>query len=181
VVGAVHLTVSRAGSTLPGVTAELVELGAMHFSFAGFAAATFAGCVLERSRHHGRATLAAAATVGGAAIVGIGHLTARPIELVGATTMSAGVVALGLLAWSIAPPRSAARILLRIAAVGVLVPMALAIQYAWNLTSGTPHLPYETIARIHGTLNAFAFSIGGLLAWRLLPRPVSRSGRPSPP
>jgi hypothetical protein len=81
------------------------------------------------------------------------------------------VALIGILSWSAAPPRTGARILLRLAAVAVVVPMVLAVQYAWALTTGGTHLPYETIARIHGTLNAFGFSIGALLAWRLLAPP----------
>jgi len=182
VVGAVHLTASRAELALLGVDIQLVELGAMHFSFAGFAAAAIASCVLRHSPRPRLASVAATATIGGAALVGVGHLTIRPLELAGAVSMAGGVTLIGLLSWSLAPRGSAARILLRIAAIGVIVPMAMAVQYAWALTTGTPHLPYATIARIHGSLNAFAFSIGGLLAWRLLVpigsrSPVSRSGR----
>ena len=44
----------------------------------------------------------------------------------------------------------------------------MALQYAWALNTASAHLPYETIARIHGSLNAVAVSLGGLLAWRLL-------------
>lgn len=168
IVGAVSLVASRSAVFPFGLTPALTELGAVHFSYAGFAATVIARCVLARSPHAVGAAAAAAATVGGAGLVLVGHLTVRPLELAGAISMTAGVVTIGVLSWSLGPPRTAARVLLRIAALGVIVPMALALHYAWSLTVGTPHLPYETIARIHGSLNAVAFSLGGLLAWRLL-------------
>ena len=82
--------------------------------------------------------------------------------------MTVGLGAIGVAAWSVAPPHTFARILLRVAALSVILPMVLALQYAWALTTGGSHLPLAAIASIHGTLNAFGFSIGGLVAWRLL-------------
>jgi hypothetical protein len=168
IVGAVSLVANRSGTTPFGLSRELVELGAVHFSYAGFAATVIARCLFERSPHRHAAAAATVATVGGATLVLVGHLTIRPFELAGAIAMTIGVVMIGILSWSLAPPRSIPRVLLRIGALGVIVPMALALQYAWALNTGTAHLPYETIARIHGSLNAVAFSLGGLLAWRLL-------------
>ena len=167
VVGATSLTLSRAQLPFLSVPPPLIELGAVHFSYAGFAAAVIAGQLL-RHHHRSPASVAAAAlTVGGATVVLVGHLTIRPLELAGALAMVGGVALIGALSWSAAPPRTAARLLLRLAAVAVVIPMVLAVQYAWAITTGGSHLPYETIAAIHGTLNAFGFSIGALVAWRL--------------
>ena len=171
VVGAVALTLSRAQLTYLGVPPELVELGAVHFSYAGFAAGTIAGQLLRRHPST-TSSVAAVATVGGAVVVAVGHLTVRPLELVGASSMTIGLATIGIATWSLAPPRSVARVLLRIAALSVILPMALALQYAWSLTTGGAHPPLAVIASIHGTLNAFGFSIGGLVAWRLLARPL---------
>lgn len=167
VVGAVSLTLSRAQLTVLAVPAELVELGAVHFSYAGFAAATIAGQLLRR-RPSATTTVAALATVGGAFVIAVGHLTVRPLELAGAVSMTVGLAVIGMSAWSLAPPRTATRLLLRLAALSVVVPMALALHYAWSLTTGSAHLPLATIAAVHGTLNAVGFSIGDLVAFRLL-------------
>ena len=53
--------------------------------------------------------------------------------------------------------------------------MGFALAYSWALTTNSLHLPYETIAAIHGSLNAVGFVACGLLAWRL----TGRRGRPT--
>ena len=181
VVGATSLTLSRAELPFLSVPPQLIELGAVHFSYAGFAASVIAAQLLRHHHHSLPSVVAALATVGGATVILVGHLTVRPLELVGSVVMVSGVALIGVLSWSAAPPHSAARLLLRVAALAVIVPMILALQYSWALSTGGVHLPYDTIARIHGTLNAFGFSIGALVAWRLLARPTVDEALPVEP
>ena len=173
-------TMTQAGVTALGITPELIRLTAVHLNFAGFGATVIAAQLLadarRRDRHRRAAGVAAALTVGGAMVVAIGHLTARVIELAGATSMTAGVILIGVVAWSAAPRRSAARVLLRISAGAVVGSMGFAVAYAWSLTVGADHLPYATIAATHGSLNAFGFTLCGLLGWLA----IARHHRPDP-
>ena len=182
---ALHVTMSRADITYGGIQAPLVELAGVHFTFAGFGATTLVACLVAATegRRRQAALLAAGALVGGCVLVGVGHLTARPVELAGTVAITVAVITIGALSWNRAPRRSPARILLRVSGLAVLAPMAFALAYAWALTTGSVHLPYETIAAIHGSLNAVGFVTCGMLGWRLRarrPSPVlrARSGRP---
>lgn len=168
------ITMTQAGVTAFGITPELVRLTGVHLNFAGFGAAVIASQVLDSSRrrdqHRRAAALAASLTVGGAMIVAVGHLSVRVIELAGATSMTVGVILLGVLSWTAAPRRSVARILLRVSGLSVLGSMGFALAYSWSLTVGASHLPYATIASVHGTLNAFGFTVCGLLGWLAMAR-----------
>ena len=98
---AAHITMSRAGISFAGIAPPLVELGGVHFTFAGFGATTLAACLVAASQGR-RLAMAVAATValiGGSSLVGLGHMTVRPIELVGTGAVTIGVVTLGALGW----------------------------------------------------------------------------------
>ncbi len=188
---ALGITASRASRTVFSIPPELIELAGVHFTFAGFAASAIAARVLgataaTRDVHPGRdraARVAALATVGGCATVGIGHATVRAIELVGSSAMTIGVVLVGVVAWIVSADPAVARtsrILLRASALSVLGSMGFALAYAWALTTGADHLPYETIALVHGSLNAFGFALCGLLGWRGLAMAPRRLAAPPP-
>ncbi len=174
---ALGITASRASLTAFSIPAELIELAGVHFTFAGFAATAIAAQALAATSvtrvahpHQQRiAILATIATIGGCATVGIGHATARVVELLGASAMTIGVILLGVVAWLVSKDRTVSRrtrVLLRVSALSVLGSMGFALAYAWALTIGADHLPYETIALVHGSLNAFGFALCGLLGWR---------------
>jgi len=167
-VAALHIALSRAGVTFGTVPLALVELGGVHFTFAGFGATTLAACLVAATGARRQfAELAATAVIIGSSLVGLGHLTVRPLELAGTVAVTAGVVAMAALGWNALPRASTRRILLRLSGLAVLAPMAFALAYSWALTTNSVHLPYETIAAIHGSLNAVGFVACGLLAWRL--------------
>ena len=178
------ITMTRAGVTAFGITAELVRLTGVHLNFAGFGAAVIASELVRSARRRGThrraADTAAMLTVGGAMVVAVGHLTVRVLELVGATSMTAGVIAIGVVSWRMAPRRSAARVLLRVSGLSVFGSMGFALAYSWSLTVGADHLPYATIATVHGSLNAFGFTLCGLLGWLAIARHHPPAGRVAP-
>jgi hypothetical protein len=91
------------------------------------------------------------------------------------------VITLGLASWSVAPAGTAARWCLRSSALSVWVTMGFALAYAGALTVGSPHLPYAVIAAVHGTLNAGAFVLAGIVGWALVERTPSPADLPDPP
>lgn len=165
VVAALAFAASRGGITPFGVDEPIVELTAVHFTYAGVGALTLAGAVSRR-----RTTLRAAAvalTVAAPPVVAIGFLTHHPLpQIGGAVLMSAGVwLVAGLQlreAWTGTTPR---RTLLTISGAAPWVPMVLAVAWATSLYVQVPALSIPDMARTHGVLNV-VFVIAGLLARR---------------
>ena len=89
----------------------------------------------------------------GSATVGLGHLTLRPVELVGTTLVTIGVLALAALGTTTFEPGTVNRLLMDISGLAVLAPMGFALAYSWALSTGSDHLQYETIAMVHGSLD----------------------------
>ncbi len=58
-----------------------------------------------------------------------------------------------------------AKALLGASALSVGAPMVLAVFWAAGQHYDVPVLDVPAMARIHGTLNAFGFSLAGLLGW----------------
>ena len=111
----------------------------------------------------------------GDVVVALGHVTLRPVELVGTTIVTGAVIAMGVLAWHAFPRGTVGRLFARLSAVAVVAPMGFALAYSWALTTHSAHLSYDTIAGVHGSLNALGFVGCGLCAWRLGAKPVGSS------
>lgn len=173
VVGAAWLVVDRLGWQPLGLDRALVTLTAVHFHIAGFATSTIAARTAAVSVDPApRLTaLAVAGVVVGPATVAVGFAAYRPLQLAGAVVLTAGIY---VLAWllvrhvRVEPP--AARGLLVGAAVVVVLPMALAVQWAAGAVLGTPALGVPAMARTHGLANAFGFALPALVAWHLARR-----------
>ena len=175
---AVHFVLTRAGVTYQHINAELIELAAVHFTFAGFGATTIVTSLVSASidRRRVLASAAGAALLVGDAVVAVGHVTARPVELVGTTIVTAAVFGMGMLGWQAFPTGTLGRLFARLSALAVVAPMGFALAYSWALSSGSSHLSYDTIAAIHGSLNAVGFVACGLYAWRVGAKPVGSPG-----
>jgi hypothetical protein len=173
-VGGGWLFLSRAGLPPGGFSPAIVELTAVHFHFACFAATLLAALTLARLP--GRPAMQRFAALGsylmivGTPLVAIGiALVLKPLALAGAGLLASGVVivvAVTVLAVVPAAPKLA-RILLTTSALSVFLPMALAFLYTARPLLGTPALGLQEMAATHGVLNSLAFSVLGLLGWRL--------------
>jgi hypothetical protein len=173
-VAAAHLVLSRAGVSYAGIRPDLIELAGVHFTFAGFGATTLAACLVASATDRRRtlAVAAGATLVIGDCVVALGHISWRPVELVGTTIVASAVLLMGALGWRAFPTSTLGRVFARLSGLAVVAPMAFALAYSWALTTDSAHLSYDTIAAVHGSLNAFGFVTCGLLAWRLGERPV---------
>jgi hypothetical protein len=99
-------------------------------------------------------------------------ITVSPLlAMVGALVISAGLFLLALLVliW-IVPSLSSfsARFLLILSSVSSLVAMVLASLYAYSIFARTLIIDIPHMAMSHGILNAFGFSLCGLLAWAIV-------------
>jgi hypothetical protein len=180
-VGAGWLVVSRAGLRLGGFSPAIVELTAVHFHFAGFAATLMAARTLSAltGRHRAGQIAAAGAylMVGGTSIVAIAIAFAlQPPALVGAALLASGVILVAAVTVISVVPRAPriARLLLTTSAISVFLPMILAVLYTARPVLGTPALSLQDMAATHGVLNSLAFSVLGLVGWRLV---TAGSGR----
>lgn len=179
--GAVWLLLSRAGIAPLGLSPIIAELTAVHFHFTGFAATLLAALVLtslrgERGTSRQIALLASLLMIAGSPVLAAGWGTSfHVLQVAGAILVATGVTATAAVLFF----RSAslvestlARILLRLSALAPPVPMVLAVEYSAGHVFGFPTLDIQAMALIHGDLNAFGFSLLGLVGWS-----IGRSGR----
>lgn len=178
--GAVWLILSRAGIRPLGLDPQIVELTAVHFHFTGFAATLLAGLVLiglgeERGIWRRSALGAALMLVLGSPVLAAGWGTpVHVLQVLGAILVAGGVIASSVIAFfratTLADSRIA-RVLLRVAAAMPLLPMVLAVEYSVGHIFGFRTLDIQTMALIHGNLNAVGYSLLGLVGWS-----IARSG-----
>jgi len=171
VVAAAAFLLSRAGVSLLGIGEPIVELTAVHFTYAGVGAVTLADAVA--TGRFGR--LALLATASAPPIVALGFLLAHPLPQVGgAVLMSAGVLLVAALQLRDATVGSTVgstvgtggrRVLLALSGLAPWVPMVLAVAWASSLYWDVPALSVPDMARTHGVMNV-VFVVAGLLARR---------------
>jgi hypothetical protein len=171
-VGTSWFVLSRLGARPLGYSGQIVELTAVHFHYAGFAAPTITATLLrwleaENSRFHflGHLTLWVVLLATPTTAVGITFSPA--IGVVGAVMFTAGLLAVAVM--TLSQVRSGvgrrAGLALSVSSLSVVVAMALGLLYALGQWFGTPAPNVSTMARTHGVLNAFGFCFLGLLGW----------------
>lgn len=171
VVGATWLVASRLGLRPVGIGEPIVELTAVHFHFAGFVAALVAArtCEVAGPRAPRWAAAGALSTIIAPPFVALGFTTEWwPFQVGGALLLSIGLWTVAGLTLAVVMPRTAnrsAKALLSISALAVAGPMVLAVFWAAARYVEVPALDIPAMASIHGTMNAFGFSLAGLLGW----------------
>jgi hypothetical protein len=176
-VAAGALAQSRAGLTSAGIREPIVELTAVHFTYAGAAALALA------ARARGRASLALVAAA--PPVVALGFVTRHPVPQVGGAVLMAlgvcGVAALELRrAGRDHPLGRCRRLLLGASGLAVWAPMALAVSWAAAQHAGLTALPIPGMILAHGVPNAVGFCLCGLLATRPPQRRTLRGAHGQP-
>jgi hypothetical protein len=165
-VAAVAFACSRGNVSLLGIGEPIVELTAVHFTYAGVGALALAGVVGRTHRTAG--AVAVVLTVSAPPVVALGFLFEHPVPQVGgAALMAAGVLVTA--AMQLSDARRAAgpsRVLLVVSGLAPWIPMVLAVAWAASLYADVPALSIPDMARTHGTMNA-VFVLAGLVARRL--------------
>jgi YndJ-like protein len=159
---------------LLGFSKPIVLLTAVHFHFAGFGACTVAVIRMKRAQSDAQRLWAARIAVvilGASPLVAIGHLTIGAIELLGGLLLTVGIWSAAAIGWKQASGQTKViRVLMIMAALAPVIPMLFAIQYGLTRVTDLNQIPFNTIALIHGGLNAFGFLGANLLAENLLQR-----------
>jgi len=171
-VGAGWLVVSRMGLRPMGFSAVIVVLTAVHFHFAAVAGPVFASRVIRALEGGARrvAAVAGLTVVFAIPVVAAGLTVSAELALVGAVLLAGALLTLaGLVVWKVRPRlvSRAARVLLVISAISLLLSMPLAVLYQWGQVTGASMIDLEWMIRLHGFANAHGFATCALLAWVL--------------
>lgn len=176
-VGGAWLVASRLGMRPMGIQEPIGLLTAVHFHFAGFAAATIAAATLgfaERRGAYRWLKVVVLVVAGMPYVVAAGFVISPALKMGAAVLFSVSVAGLAIAVRGCGrrAEDGVARVLLQIAAIAVFAGMVLSGLYAIADFKGSDALTIPQMARTHGILNAFGFCLVGLLGWL-----VENSGR----
>jgi hypothetical protein len=175
-IGAAWLVASRMGLNPMGFEEPIVLLTAVHFHFAGFAAALLArsaGRAVAESRASGlTAALSRIVTAGvliGPGLLAIGFVAGPRVKLAAALILALSEVGLAIsFVFTLKfVDRFSAQLLLTISAASIAFSMALAAVWAVGEYPLQQFVNLDQMERFHGTVNALGFTLCGLLGWIL--------------
>lgn len=182
-VAGLWLVVHRLGIQLLGYGDTIILLTAVHFHFAAYAAPLLAGLAGRRLSQFAGVSRVFKFTpiliVAGTPLVAAGISFSPALAFAGTLMISSGLVLLAVLVagWILPSMESIpGRVLLLISTVSCLPAMALACIYAYSIVFKQLLIDIPQMAMTHGILNAFGFSLCGLVAWCLVD-PESSSAR----
>jgi hypothetical protein len=185
-VGAAWLEASRLGIEPLHFQEPIVLLTAVHFHFAGFAAPLLArsiGRAFVSPKPH-RAIEIVYRVVATIVLLGPGLLAAAFVinprfKLLAALVLSASEIGLAaLFFWALCRIQGfAARLLIGVAAASVIFSMVLSALWAIGEYPLQPFVGLGEMARLHGTANAFGFTLCGLIGWTLGAKPGLAKGK----
>ena len=173
-VGACWFLASRIGWRPIGFHEPIVLLTAVHFHYAGFAAAILVRSLARVSSRSAIRTLlfpaAAAGALAGPAFLAAGFVIGPRVKLAAALLLAVGEILLGACMLLSIPgvAEIGARVLLGVSAASVAAAMCFAALWALGEFPRQPFLDIARMAAWHGSLNAFGFSFCGLMAFSLL-------------
>ena len=172
-IGATWFLASRLGLSPIGFHEPIVLLTAVHFHYAGFAAAILVRALARVSgRGDFRAPIFSAAAAGalaGPAFLAAGFVIGPRVKLVATLMMALGEILLaGCFLVSVPGVNEiGARVLLVVSAAAVMASMCLASLWALGEFPRQPFLDITRMAAWHGSLNAFGFTFCGLTAFSI--------------
>lgn len=177
-VGAVFLFASHAGLSPIGFREPIVTFTAAHFHYAGFAAPTVLGCVGRLAHAYGAPTsrayrVGAITVVAGIPLTALGITFGPAIERVAGVLLASGMLVASVhgiaTAVRLRDRSTAARVVLALAFLGLVVPMGLAATFALTGSAGrggqlSEVVPLAAMIRFHGAVNALVFALPALVA-----------------
>ena len=168
-VGGFWLVVSRGGIRALGFQEPLVLLTAIHFHYAGFAAASYAGAAAGLVGKRPLYRWAAAGIVAAPPLVAAGFVFSLWMKVSAAALTAVRLTILSMLVLqSLAGAgRGIARALLAVSAGSVVAGMLLECVYAAGEVADAEWISISQMAVTHGVLNGLGFALCGLLGWSL--------------
>ncbi|MFN2513789.1 MAG: YndJ family protein [Pyrinomonadaceae bacterium] len=181
-VASAWLLVHRLGIQLLGYGDTIILLTAVHFHFAAYAAPILAGLAGRRLSQFAGVSRAFKFTpvliTAGTPLVAAGISFSPALAFAGTVMISIGLVLLAVLVagWILPSMESIpGRVLLLLSSLSCLPAMLLACIYAYSIVFKQLLIDIPQMAMTHGILNAFGFSLCGLVAWCLVNRDNSRA------
>ncbi len=167
-VGAVFAVTDRLGIQPFGFSTTIILLTAVHFHFAGFVL-PLAGALAWTRRPSRRLEVALGAVVVGIPITALGFFGLPLANWTGAILTAGGGFGIGIATLAVARSmaKPSAVVLAVIAGASLLIAMPLAAIYATGTLTGAAWLGIDTMARVHGGLNALGFALPVIVAWTL--------------
>jgi YndJ-like protein len=173
-VAAAWLVAFRGGNNF-GYGPTIAELTAVHFHYAGFAAVMMSALVLKALTGASVRMRRVAAGAGllvmfGTPITATGVATGTALlTVIGPVVLATGILTMSAITAFVVAPRmrSRARWLLTLSAAGVVIPMFLGVDYAAAKVFPIPAMDIQTMALVHGDLNALVFALLGFAGWML--------------
>jgi hypothetical protein len=170
IVSGTWLVASRLGLQPIGFQEPIVLLTAVHFHFAGFLSAVFAGLTYERlreTRWSKPLRVALASVVAGPGLLGLAFLVGPKLKLAAAILIVVGQfgLATGMIRVAFGKVNSIARAMLIFSSGCVVAGMVLAASWALGEFPLQAFVELGRMERVHGTLNAIGFGICGLIGW----------------
>ncbi len=175
-VGGAWLVASRLGLNPLGFQEPIVLLTAIHFHYAGFAAPLLArssgrAILGQRARRVGGALfrLVMTGVIFGPCVLAMGFVVGPRVKLAAALILAACEIGLAISFVFVLNrlARLSAEALITIAAASVAFSMALAAVWAIGEYPLQAFVNLDQMERLHGTANAFGFTLCGLLGWIL--------------
>jgi len=184
IVAGTWLVASRLGLQPVGFQEPIVLLTAVHFHFAGFLSAVFAGLTYERLRETRWSKPLGVLLIGvviGPGLLGLAFLVGPKVKLAAVILIVVGQVGLasGMIRVALGNVNPVGRGLLLFSGGCVVAGMALAASWALGEYPLQSFVELGRLERIHGTLNAIGFGICGLLGWMNAPKKSLRPEGPS--
>lgn len=178
-VGGAWVAADRLGMQPLGFSADIVQLTAVHFHYAGLVLPVLAGCILQRFPANRLARWAGWGILAGIPLVAIGITGAQlgvgqAGEAVAAIVLgSSGCVLAGFQLVLVVESKvqRATRVLWTIGSLAFVFGMTLAVLYGMrSVAMPLAWLDIPWMRALHGTANALGFCFLGLVGWSIAPR-----------
>lgn len=176
-VAGVWMVVHRLGIQILGYGDTIILLTAVHFHFAAYAAPILAGLAGRSLSQYAGVSRVFKFTpiliIAGTPLVAAGISFSPALALSGTVMISIGLVLLAILVlgWVLPSLKSIpGRVLLLLSSISCLPAMLLACIYAYSIVFKQLLIDIPQMAMTHGILNAFGFSLCGLVAWCVVNR-----------
>jgi len=166
--GALAFVLHRQDVAFAGYPEFAIQLTAVHLHFAGFGLMVMVGALARRRARTGGAAVAMLAA--GTVVTPIGVMTAPQVQVAGALLLVGAVLVVVVGTFTTlgdADLGAGARRLLFVSTAFALVVAGMAAAYAIGEVLGSPTIPVELMARMHGVFAAIGVVFCGLLGWRL--------------
>jgi hypothetical protein len=176
IVGGAWLFASRLGLNPIGFQEPIVLLTAVHFHYAGFAAPLLARSAGRTIAAQGRSIVGLALfrilAVGvliGPCMLAMGFVMGPRVKLLAALILAASEIGLAIAFVFLLDRigRFGAELFITVAAASIAFSMVLAIVWAIGEYPLQQFVNLDQMERLHGTANAFGFTLCGLLGWIL--------------